>query len=245
MESIPQAMNQLNHPPLRNLQSYKSPGIELIFPTVPCPRGSQAKNELVVITTNEQEGWPCLSPASELHSVDTLIEGTCRTGFCFYVSESVTLNMRIEDSRTYSYLLSTTLKPGLNLLAWCKESILEYGGEGVNRNRTSGTPRFSLLFCCNGMSLTYRPVDLLDMESPYKADQNHKPLSYQIQGTALPPSITVLSKLGTVPSLLLFAKLAAGGEGILFERVTGLAMDNRLANTTFHSLANRIETLEG
>jgi hypothetical protein len=51
--------------------------------------------------------------------------------------------------------------------------------------------------------------------------------------------------LGTVPSLLLFAKLAAGGEGIVFERVTGLAMDNRLANTTFHSLANRIETLEG
>ncbi len=117
-------------PPPRNLQSYKSPGIELIFPTVPCPRGSQAKNELVVITTNEQEGWPCLSPASELHSVDTLIEGTCRTGFCFYVSEYVTLNMRIEDSRTYSYLLSTTLKPGLNLLAWCKESILEYGGGG-------------------------------------------------------------------------------------------------------------------
>jgi hypothetical protein len=179
-----------------------------------------------------------------MHGVDTLIEGTCRTGFFFYVSKSVTLNMRIEDSRMYSYLLSTTLKPGLNLLAWCKESILEYGGEGVNQDRTSSTPRFSLLFCCNGMSLMFRPVDLLDVDSPYKADPNHKPLYYQIQGTAFPPSMTVLSNLGTVPSLL-FAKLAAGGEGILFERVTGLAMDNRLAKTTFHSLANRIEALEG
>jgi hypothetical protein len=95
------------------------------------------------------------------------------------------------------------------------------------------------------MSLTFRPVDLLDVDSPYKADPNHKPLYYQIQGTAFPPSMTVLLNLGTVPSLLLFAKLAAGGEGILFERVTGLAMDNRLAKTTFHSLANRIVALEG
>jgi hypothetical protein len=56
-----------------------------------------------------------------------------------------------------------------------------------------------------------------------------------------PPSLTVLSDVGTVPSLLLLAKVAGGGRGLLFGRMTGLAMDESLSKVTFHSLANNVE----
>ncbi len=77
----------------RDLQAYRSPGIELIYPSVPCPRGGQAENELRVTTTSEFEGWPCISAAEDYHSKDTKNDGSCRTGYCFYVSDNVKLNI--------------------------------------------------------------------------------------------------------------------------------------------------------
>jgi hypothetical protein len=171
------------------------------------------KNELVVTTTTDQQGWPCLRNMLELHKNSTPKDGSCRTGFCFYVSDTVSLNIRVRDSTLHAYLITVELKPGFNLLAWCEESILEQSEIDANHETVSSIPRFSLLFCCNGMSLTFRPVNYSDIDSPYKTDPTYKPMSYQLNNKPYPPSITVLSKLGRVPSLLLLAKLAGGGEG--------------------------------
>ncbi len=198
----------------RDLQSYRSPGIELIYPTVPCPRGGQAENELRVTTTTEFEGWPCLSAAGEFHRIETENDGSCRTGYCFYVSDRVNLSIKVKDSATYSYLISVTLIPGFNFLSWCKESVLVNGGvigDGNNKVLGSTIPEFSLLLCCKGMSLTYRPRDPLDPTSPYVTSAKFHPMAYSLKEHLYPPSLTVLSDVGSVPSLLLLARVAGGG----------------------------------
>jgi hypothetical protein len=194
-----------------------------------------------VTTTTVQQGWPCLNNTMDFHTQNTPIDGSCRTGFCFYVSDKVSLNLRVRDSTLSAYLITVELKPGFNLLAWCKESILEQSDLETNHDEASTIPRFSLLFCCNGMSLTFRPVDYYDIYSPYTTDPTYQPLSYQLNNKPYPPSITVLSNLGSVPSLFLLAKIAGGGRGVLFEKLTDLAIDDRLSHVTLHSLANRIE----
>ncbi len=105
----------------RDLHTYGSPRIEIIYPTVPCPRGGQAENELKVTTTMDDEGWPCLSAVEDFHSRDTANDGSCLTGYCFYVSDHVALNIQVKDPAAYSY-------SGFNLLSWCKESVLVQGG---------------------------------------------------------------------------------------------------------------------
>jgi hypothetical protein len=169
-----------------------------------------------VTTTSEFEGWPCISAAEDFHSKETKNDGSCRTGYCFYVSDNVELNIQVKDSATYSYLLPVTLLPGFNFLSWCKESILVQGGELGWENAKamkSATPEFSLLLCCKGMALTYRPVDPLDPTSPYVTSSDYFPTSYRLRDHVYPPSLTVLSDVGSVPSLLLLARVAGGGEG--------------------------------
>jgi hypothetical protein len=85
------------------------------------------------------------------------------------------------------------------------------GGEKNTKETQSTTPEFSLLLCCYGMALTYRPVDPLDPTSPYVTSPDYHPLSYQLREHVYPPSLTVLSDVGSVPSLLLLAKVAGGG----------------------------------
>jgi hypothetical protein len=105
----------------------------------------------------------------------------------------------------------------------------------------STNPEFSLLLCCNGMALTFRPNNPNDPTSPYTTSSDLLPLAYQLRKHVYPPSLTVLSDVGSVPSLLLLAKVAGGGRGLLFERMTELVMDESLARVTFHSLANNVE----
>jgi hypothetical protein len=196
----------------RDLLPYKSPGIVLIYPTVPCPRGGQVINELVISTSTEFEGWPCLSPVSELHSPETSMDDSCRTGYCFFVSDVTKLNIKVKDSATYTYLLSVDLKPGLNFLSWCSESVLVRGEDrGTTQPKGSNTPEFSLLLCCNRMALTYRLADPADPDSPYLTSPNYKPFAYQLKHHEYPPSLTVLSEGGSVPTLMLLAMVAGGG----------------------------------
>jgi hypothetical protein len=150
----------------------------------------------------------------DFHSRDTANDGSCRTGYCFYVSDNVTLNIQVKDSATSSYLLPVMLFPGFNFLSWCKESVLVQGGvleeETVNAKQPT-IPEFSLILCCKGMTLTYRPVDPLDPTSPYVASSKFHPLSYRLRDHVYPPSLTVLSDVGSVPSLQLLARVAGGG----------------------------------
>ncbi len=195
-------------------------------------------------TTSEFEGWPCISAAEDFHKTETENDGSCRTGYCFYVSDKVDLNIKVKDSSTYSYLISVTLLPGFNFLSWCKESVLVNGGVIGDLNKKtldSTTPEFSLLLCCKGMALTYRPGDPRDPTSPYVTSPKYQPMAYNLKDHLYPPSLTVLSGMGSVPSLLLLARVAGGGRGLMFERMTGLVMDESLANITFHSLANKVQ----
>jgi hypothetical protein len=197
-----------------------------------------------VTTTSEFEGWPCISAAEDYHKTETENDGSCRTGYCFFVSDEVDLNIKVKDSSTYSYLISATLLPGFNFLSWCKESVLVNGGVigDVNKKTLdSTTPEFSLLLCCKGMALTYRPDDPSDPTSPYVTSSKYHPMAYKLKDHLYPPSLTVLSGVGSVPSLLLLARVAGGGRGLMFERMTGLVMDESLAKTTFHSLANKVQ----
>ncbi len=139
----------------RNLRPYQSPGIVLLYPTVPCPGGGQVTNELTVTTSTEFEGWPCQSATYKAHTTDSPLDGSCRTGYCFYVSDTVTLNIQVRDSNDYSYLLTTQLKPGFNFLSWCCESVLAQGEGNLAQPMQSTNPEFSLLLCCNGMALTF------------------------------------------------------------------------------------------
>jgi hypothetical protein len=199
-----------------------------------------------VTTTTDFEGWPCISAVEEYHTKETANDGSCRTGFCFYVSDNVDLNIQVTDSATPPYLIPVTLLPGFNFLSWCKESVLVRRGErergmlGVGVMKTS-VPEFSVLLCCKGMALTYRPVDPHDPASPYATSSQYHPKSYRLKDYLLPPSLTVLSNVGSVPSLLLLARVAGGGRGLMFERMTGLMMDGSLLKTTFHSLANKVQ----
>ncbi len=208
----------------RNLQPYRSPGIVLIYPTVPCPGGGQVTNELTVTTSTEFEGWPCQTATYKAHTTDSPLDGSCRTGYCFYVSDPVTLNIQVRDSNDYSYLLTTQLLPGFNFLSWCRESVLAQGEGNLAQPMRSTNPEFSLLLCCNGMALTFQPVNPDDPSSPYTTSPDLLPLAYQLRKHDYPPSLTVLSDVGSVPSLLLLAKVAGGGRGLLFGRLTGLAL---------------------
>jgi hypothetical protein len=63
------------------------------------------------------------------------------------------------------------------------------------------------------MALTYCPSDPVDPCAPYITSPEYQPLSYQLKEHVYPPSLTVLSGVGSVPSLMLLAKVAGGGEG--------------------------------
>ncbi len=174
------------------------------------------ENELRVTTTLDNEDWPCLSAVEDFHSKDTENDGSCRTGYCFYVSDEVTLNIQVKDSTTYTYLLPVMLSPGFNFLSWCRESVLVQGGvlDGTTKIAKQPTiPEFSLIMCCKGMALTYRPVDPSDPASPYLTSSDFHPQSYRLCDHAYPPSLTVLSDVGSVPSLQLLARVAGGGGG--------------------------------
>ncbi len=131
----------------------------------------------------DNEDWPCLSTVEDFHSKDTENDGSCRTGYCFYVSDHVTLNIQVKDSATYPYLLPVKLFPRFNLLSWCKESVLVQGGVldgNIAKARQTTIPEFSLILCCKGMALTYRPVDPSDPTSPYVTSSNFHPQSYRL-----------------------------------------------------------------
>jgi hypothetical protein len=180
----------------------------------------------------------------DYHRTGTENDGSCRTGYCFYVSDTVNLDIKVNDSATYSYLISVPLLPGFNILSWCKESVLLDGGAirvGGNMAMNFTIPKFALLLCCKGMSLTYRPKNPLDPTSPYVTSTTFQPMAYILKDHPYPPSLTVLSDIGSVPSLLLLARVAGGGVGLMFERMTGLVMDGSLAKTTFHSLGNKVQ----
>ncbi len=150
----------------------------------------------------------------DYHNKDTANDGGCRTGYCFYVSDNVNLNIQVKDSATPPYLISVTLFPGFNFLSWCTESVLRQGGElerGIIGRTKPSIPEFSILLCCKGMALTYRPVDPSDPDSPYATSPEFHPKSYKLKDHVFPPSLTVLSDVGSVPSLLLLARVAGGG----------------------------------
>jgi hypothetical protein len=90
------------------------------------------------------------------------------------------------------------------------------------------------------MSLTYRPKDPNDIDSPYVTLPEYYPTPYQIADYLYPPSLTVLSDIGTVPSLYLLAKVAGGGRGLMFEKMVEYAMDDSLTKVTFHSISNKL-----
>jgi hypothetical protein len=91
------------------------------------------------------------------------------------------------------------------------------------------------------MALTYCLADPADPDSPYVSSPDYRPVAYQLKHHEYPPTLTVLSERGSVPSLMLLAMVAGGGRGLLFEKMVGLAMDESLIKVTFHSLANRIQ----
>ncbi len=62
------------------------------------------------------------------------------------------------------------------------------------------------------MALTYRPVDPSDPDSPYATSPEFHPKTYKLKDHVYPPSLTVLSDVGSVPSLLLLARVVGGGE---------------------------------
>ncbi len=167
---------------------------------MPCPEGGLAENELRVTTTTDFEGWPCTSAVEEYHSKETANDGSCRTGFCFYVSDNVDLNIQVTDSATPPYLVPVTLLPGFNFLSWCKESVLvQRGGREGGESRVgvmkTSVPEFSVLLCCKGMALTYRPVDPHNPDSPYATSSQYHPKSYRLKDYILPPSPPHLSPL--------------------------------------------------
>jgi hypothetical protein len=90
------------------------------------------------------------------------------------------------------------------------------------------------------MSLTFRPKDPNDIDSPYETSPEYQPTPYQLADYPYPPALTVLSDVGTVPSLYLLAKVAGGGRGLMFERLAGYAMDDSLMKVTFHSISNKL-----
>jgi hypothetical protein len=63
------------------------------------------------------------------------------------------------------------------------------------------------------MALTFQPADPSDPTSPYTTSPDLVPVAYQLRNHDYPPSLTVLSDVGSVPSLLLLAKVAGGGGG--------------------------------
>ena len=63
------------------------------------------------------------------------------------------------------------------------------------------------------------------------------------QRSAHPPHLTVVSQKGVVPTLYLLAKIAGGWEGLMFENISGMAVDMVLGKVTYHSLENRLEKI--
>jgi hypothetical protein len=141
-------------------------------------------------------------------------------------------------------LLPVLLSPGLNYLSWCKESVLVQGGvigEKPDKTDRPTVPLFSLMMCCKGMALTFCPENPLDPTSPYLTSTEFHPQAFQLREHEYPPSLTVLTESGSVPSLQLLARLAGGGLGVFLERETDLLLDATLTATTFHSIANKIQ----
>jgi hypothetical protein len=129
------------------------------------------------------------------------------------------------------------------MLAWCKESVLVNDDDYEARFASPTTPSFSLFLCCTGMSLTFRPVNPQDIDSPYMTSPDFHPTPYQLSEHPYPPALTVLSGIGTVPSLYLLAKVAGGGRGLMFEKMVGYAMDETLSKVTFHSVSNKLSPI--
>jgi hypothetical protein len=225
------------------IQPYCGTGIVCIYPTVPCPSNTQATSELEVITTTDFDGWPCQRDPVTYHKQPQLDPENCRKGYCFYTHQNLTLPLLVRESFTYSYGLSVELKPGFNMLSWCDEAVLVNSDDYETRFASPTIPSFSLLLCCMGMSLTFTPKDPTDLDSPYVTSPNFYPTPYQLAEHPYPPVLTVLSSIGTVPSLYLLAKLAGGGRGLIFERIAGFAMDNSLTKVTFHSLSNKLSPI--
>ena len=81
----------------------------------------------------------------------------------------------------------------------------------------------------------------MDALSPYSTSPFFEPQPYQILAHSCPPSLTVLSDAGSVPSLYLLARVAGGGMGLRFGDLSGLEVSRTLEETTFHSLSNKVE----
>jgi hypothetical protein len=177
------------------------------------------------------------------HKQPQLDPENCRKGYCLYTHQNLTLPLLVRESFTYSYGLSVELKPGFNMLSWCDEAVLVNSDDYETRFTSPTIPSFSLLLCCMGMSLTFTPKDPTDLDSPYVTSPNFHPTPYKLAEYPYPPVLTVLSSIGTVPSLYLLAKLAGGGRGLIFERIAGFAMDNSLTKVTFHSLSNKLSPI--
>jgi hypothetical protein len=114
-------------------------------------------------------------------------------------------------------------------------------GETTDKIDRPTVPKFSLMLCCQGMALTFCLKNPADPTSPYVTSAQFHPQAYQLSDHDHPPSLTVLTESGSVPSLQLLARLAGGGGGVFLERETDLMLDATLATTTYHSLANKIQ----
>jgi hypothetical protein len=143
------------------------------------------------------------------------VPGSCRKGYCIFTHQKVMLTLLVRDSFTYSYSLQVELNPGFNILSRCNESVLMNSDDYVTRFASPTTPSFSLLLCCMGMSLTFRPLDPNDIDSPYTTSPTHHLMPYRLTDHSYPPALTVLLSAGSVPSLYLLANVGGGGEGPL------------------------------
>jgi hypothetical protein len=196
-------------------------------------------SEIIVQNDDESKGWPCMNDPWDWHKKDSKIDGSCRTGICFYTSDHTVLRLVVHDSLRYKYVVIATLNPGTNFISWCDETILAHESDYIARF-SNKTPWFSVSMDNLGMALTCHLSDA-HSGSAYVASPESAPVMYRLRGQPVPPSITIVSQKGTVPSLYLLAKMAGGREGLMFEYISGLGVSLALGKVTYHSLENRLE----
>lgn len=140
------------------------------------------------------------------------------------------------DPIPYMYKMTVTLLPGLNHIAWCKDStditVAQAHNVRPDRSRLM-LPKYGF-----GTMTTYRLEDdagvsyydndndapspaYQKMEWDLQLDSQMRPVVYTMYPNKPPQNITVLSSPGKVPALWVWAKIAMGGLG--FQEVKKMA----------------------
>jgi hypothetical protein len=225
----------------RNLQLFENHGIDVIYPKKPCPKGLQALSEIIIQNEDESMGWPCMNDPWEWHKKDSKIDGSCRSGMYLYTSGHTELKIIIHDSPVYKYVVPMMLNPGTNLLSWCNETVLTHEHDFSSRF-ASKKPWFSMGMDNLGVARTYK-LSHIPSGTTYTSQEGSAPMVYALKDQPIPPHLTVVSQKGVVPTLYLLAKIAGGWEGLMFENISGMAVDMMLGKVTYHSLENRLEKI--